>query len=333
MKFKIILFIVLLLTVSAAKAQDPIFSQANYVQETLNPGFSGFEDNGKVYAGVLSRLQWPNLDLKLTTQYAFVNKSFDYGPDLGFGIGVNAVWQYESFNNYNYFQINTNYAHRINLDGGWFFRPGIEVGVGNKSNRFRNLRLGDQININTGTINPNSVDPLANTIKNPYFVDFSTGIVFEKEAFYGTSYWFGASVKHLNRPNISFVEGEKVPLDIFYSLHGNYRFPFLNDSSVMMTANYMQQGQYNRLDVGSLFQVEEFLVGLTAATNPALNDDNSHLLTSINAFIGLEYSELRFGFSYDMNTSKIGNTYGVYEFSLTYLSRCKSCNLDRSRKR
>ena len=54
--------------------------------------------------------------------------------------------------NYNYFQLNANYAHRINLEGGWFFRPAIEVGIGSKSNLFKNLTLGDQININTGNI-------------------------------------------------------------------------------------------------------------------------------------------------------------------------------------
>ncbi|GGG52350.1 PorP/SprF family type IX secretion system membrane protein [Bizionia arctica] len=333
MKFKITLFIVFVATIYTAKAQDPIFSQANYIQETLNPGFTGFEDNGRTYAGIISRLQWPNLDLKLTTQYAFINQSFDYGPRLGFGVGANVIWQYESFNNYNYYQVNVSYAQRINLTGGWFFRPGIEVGVGNKSNRFQNLILSDQININTGTINPNSVDPLSNNTHNPYFMDFSTGFVFEKEDFNGVTYWFGVSVKHLNRPNISFVEGEEVPLNIFYSLQGNYRFPFLNDDSIMMTANYMQQGEYNRLDIGSIFQVRQLLLGLTAATNPIRNDNNSHVLTSVNAFIGLEYTEYRFGFSYDMDTSGIGNTNGVYEFSLTYLSRCRRCNLDRSRKR
>ena len=101
----------------------------------------------------------------------------------------------------------------------------------------------------------------------------------------------------------------------------------------MMTANFMQQGEYNRLDIGSLFMVNQFLIGITVATNPAMNDDNSHLLTSINGFLGLEYDEFRFGLSYDANTSKIGRTNGVYELSVTYLSRCRRCNIDRSRKR
>ncbi|MDY2586776.1 PorP/SprF family type IX secretion system membrane protein [Winogradskyella aquimaris] len=314
-------------------AQDPIFTQSNYIQETLNPAFSGFEDNDRLGAGILSRVQWPNLDLQIHTQYAYVNKSYDYGPSLGFGIGMNAVWQYESFNNYNYAQVNFNYAHRINLNNGWYFRPAIEAGIGNKSNRFRNLTLADQININSGFINPVSVDPLAGRLNNIYFLDINAGFLVEKQTFDDISYWIGGSVRHLNRPNISIVDGEKLPLDIFYSFHGNVRFPFLRENTVMMTTNLMVQGPYNRLDVGTIFQLDALLLGLTAATNPARNDGNEHLLTSINAFVGFEYETLRFGFSYDKNTSNIGRTDGVYELSMTYLSRCQRCSTDRSRKR
>jgi len=309
------LIIILVLVGFYMHAQDPIFTQSNYVQETLNPGFSGFEDSDRIAAGVLTRTQWPNLDLRVDTQYAYLNKSYDYGPS------------------YNFYQANINYMHRINLDGGWFFRPAIEVGLGFKDIGFSNLTLADQININTGVISPVSVDPLSNNTDNVFFGDISGGVLFEREERNGITYWFGASAKHLNRPNISFVDGEKLPLDIFYSLHGNFRFPFLYDHSIMMTANYMQQGEYNRLDIGSLFMLNQFLIGVTAATNPAQNDNNSHILTSINGFLGLEYDAFRFGLSYDMNTSKIGRTNGVYELSITYLSRCRRCKTDRSRKR
>jgi type IX secretion system PorP/SprF family membrane protein len=326
-------FILLVLVGILANAQDAIFTQSNYIQETLNPAFSGFEDSDRIAAGVLTRTQWPNLDLRVDTQYAYINKSFDNGPSSGFGVGVNFLRQHETFSNYNFYQLNVNYAQRVNLNGGWYFRPALEVGLGFKDIGFSNLTLADQININSGVINPVSVDPLSNNTNNIFFGDIGGGFLFEREEFNGITYWFGVSLKHLNRPNISFVDGEKLPLDIFYSLHGNFRFPFFKDYSIMMTANYMQQGEYNRLDIGSLFMVNQFLFGITAATNPAMNDDNGHLLTSINAFFGLEYDEFRFGLSYDANTTKIGRTNGVYELSVTYLSRCRRCKIDRSRKR
>ena len=48
------------------------------------------------------------------------------------------------------------------------------------------------------------------------------------------------------------------------------------------------------------------------------------------AFTGLQYTNFRFGISYDFNTSQIGRTGGVYELSLTYqfdseAKRCFGC--------
>ncbi|TBV25656.1 hypothetical protein DMZ43_12020 [Meridianimaribacter sp. CL38] len=330
---KSLLTILLFLFGYVARAQDPIFTQSFFVQETLNPAFSGFEDNGRTHLGLLHRTQWPNLDLKINTQYFFWNKSIEYGSGQGFGFGLSGLRHHESFTNYSHHQINANYAHRVNLNGGWYFRPAVEVGAGFKDFRFSSLTLADQININTGTVSSTSVDPLALNNDNVFFLDISSGIVFEKEEHNGIAYWFGASVKHLNRPNISFVQGENLPLDIFYSLHATYRFPFLNDYSIMLTTNYMQQGEYNRLDLGAMFQVNQFLAAITAASNPNGSSSNSHLLTSVNAFFGLEYTDFRFGVSYDFNTSQIGRTNGVYELSVTYLSRCRSCTTQRGRKR
>ncbi|RKE98355.1 PorP/SprF family type IX secretion system membrane protein [Ichthyenterobacterium magnum] len=333
MRYKVLLAIIICFFLSEVKAQDPIFTQSSFILETINPGFSGFEDNGRTHLGLLHRTQWPRLGLRVNTHYAFWNKSIENSQSSAFGFGFSALRQVESISKYSLNQLNANYAHRVNLNGGWFFRPAIEVGVGYKTFNFQNLTLGDQININTETINPTSVDPLVSNNDNLYFLDISSGLVLEKEEFNGITYWFGVSVKHLNRPNISFVEGDNVPLNIFYSVHGNFRFPVLNDYHLMLSANFMKQGEFNRLDIGTLFHVNQFLFGITAATNPAKNSDNSHILTSINSFIGLEYTDFRFGVSYDFNTSQIGRTDGVYELSITYLSRCRSCNTDRGRKR
>lgn len=129
------------------------------------------------------------------------------------------------------------------------------------------------------------------------------------------------------------MENGNVPLDIFYSLHASYRFPYFDYNDMIISANYMQRGEYNRLDIGTTVKLEKLLLGAMAVTNPAKNNSNSHHLTSINAFVGLEFEQLRFGFSYDLNTTDIGRTDGVYELSITYLSGCLICrnpaNLER----
>ncbi|GAA4947746.1 hypothetical protein GCM10023314_21310 [Algibacter agarivorans] len=329
MKFKIFTLIIISCFSIKVNAQDPIFSQYFLVPETLNPGFSGFEDAS--YFGLIHRTQWPSLDLRVDTEYAFYNSWIE---DIG-GIGFSILNQHENNTNYNHLQGNINFAYHIRLANEWYFRPAVEVGFGAKSFNFGNLVLSDQININSGTINPTSSDPFAiNANRKINFVDFTAGFVFDKKnTRNNTDLWLGASVKHLNKPNISFVENGNVPLDIFYSLHANYKFPYFDYNDMIISANYMQQGEYNRLDIGTTIKLEKLMLGAMAVTNPAKNNSNSHLLTSINAFVGIEFEQLRFGFSYDVNTTGIGRTDGVYELSITYLSGCLICrnpsNLER----
>ena len=321
MKIKISILIIISCFCLKINAQDPVFTQYFLVPETINPGFSGFED--ATYLGIIHRTQWPSLNLRVDTEYAFFNT---WVENIG-GIGVSILNQHENNTNYNHLQGNINYSYHVKLANDWFFRPAIEVGFGTKSFNFQGLVLSDQININNGTISSNTLDPYAlNANRNISFADFTAGFVFDKKNTRNdTDLWLGATVKHLNKPNISFVENGHVPLDIFYSLHANYKFPYFDKNDMLISANYMQQGEFNRLDIGTTVRLEKLMLGATAVTNPAKNNTNSHLLTSINAFIGLELEQLRFGFSYDINTTNIGRTDGVYELSITYLAACLIC--------
>jgi type IX secretion system PorP/SprF family membrane protein len=321
MKIKLTILTLACCFIFKANAQDPVFSQYFLVPETLNPGFSGFEDSS--YLGLIHRTQWPSLDLRVDTQYAFFNTWIE---NVG-GIGVSILNQHENNTNYNHTQGNVNFAYHVRLANDWYFRPAVEVGFGTKSFNFSNLVLADQININSGSINSSSIDPFAiNANRNVSFMDFTAGFVFDKKNTRNdTDLWLGAVIKHLNKPNISFVENGNVPLDIFYSLHANYKFPYFDYNDMLLSVNYMQQGEYNRMDVGAMIRLEKLMLGATAVTNPAKNGVDSHLLTSVNAFVGLELDQLRFGFSYDFNTSSIGRTNGVYELSITYLTSCLIC--------
>ncbi|WP_303317806.1 PorP/SprF family type IX secretion system membrane protein [Flavivirga abyssicola] len=321
MKFKISVLIIISCFCLKVSAQDPVFTQYHLVPETMNPGFSGFED--ATYFGLIHRTQWPRLNLRIDTEYAFFNTWLE---NIG-GVGISILNQHENNTSYNHLQGNINYSYHVKLANNWFFRPAVEFGFGTKSFNFSNLVLADQININSETINPISSDIFAmNANRNVSFFDFNAGFVFDKKNTRNdTDLWLGASIKHLNRPNISFVENGNVPLDIFYSIHANYKFPYFDYNDMLVSINYMQQGQYNRLDIGTTVKLEKLMLGAMAVTNPAKNSLNSHLLTSINAFIGLELEQLRFGFSYDLNTTDIGRTDGVYELSITYLAGCLIC--------
>ena len=84
MKIKHILFFILALISVESKAQDPIFTQYFLVPETINPGFTGFLETTS--AGLIHRTQWPDLNLKIETDYAYFST---WAENANSGIGVN----------------------------------------------------------------------------------------------------------------------------------------------------------------------------------------------------------------------------------------------------
>ncbi|MFW0738012.1 PorP/SprF family type IX secretion system membrane protein [Flavobacterium sp. T12S277] len=327
MRLKLFIIILMCCFFSETRAQDPIFTQYFLIPETLNPGFSGFMET--TYAGIIHREQWPDLDLKIDTDYAFVNT---WNENISSGYGLSVLNHRQNLNHYTYTQINANYAYKVELNDTWSFRPAIEAGFGLKSFAFQNLLLGDQINIQTGTINPASIDPILKNDKINFF-DVSAGMVFNTE-----SLWISLAMKHLNRPGISFATDGNARLDSFFSLSTGYKFLLADyvdvlflpyETTMLVTSNYMQQGRYNRFDIGVSILFEKIYFGATAATNPSKNNAGNQLLTSLNLFTGLQYKNLKLGVSYDLNTSKIGRTGGVYEVLLTYqfdsYAKCFGC--------
>ena len=314
MKFNLsIIFSVFCTLVSA---QDPIFTQYFLVPESLNPSFTGLLETTS--AGVIHRSQWTNLNYKIDTDYAYFST---WSENNQSGIGVNFLNHRENFTGYNFLQANINYSYRVELNYEWYFRPGIEIGYGSKSFGFQNLILRDQINLSNETISPVSIDPLQlnNRI---HFIDISTGLLF-----YTDNFWIGSAIKHLNRPNISIAEEGNIPLDMFYNISTGYEFNLSDiietgflpyETRMMVTGNFMDQGGYNRLDIGTSMIFSQLVIGATAALNPMKKTDQSHTLTSINVFSGLQYEKFKIGFSYDINTSKIGRTGGVFELGLVY---------------
>ena len=305
-------------------SQDPIHTQFFMVPETLSSSFTGAKQSTR--AGIIHRTQWPGLNFSINTQFAFVDNWFE---EVKSGIGISVLNHQETTTRYNFTQVNLNYAYQFSITDDWNVRPSISVGYGSKNFGFQNLVLEDQINIFSGIINANSIDPISLN-ESVRFIDFSTSVLFNSE-----NSWVGMTLKHLNKPNISMELDGQESLEMFFSIHASLYLPFgkyrnyRNSNKLYLLANAMQQGPYNRFDLGTKYQMERFSFGLLAATNPIKSDQNSHFLTSINAFVGMDWEGFRFGYSYDFNVTEIGRTGGVYELSISYdflnIDNCFGC--------
>ena len=304
--------IILILLVSQIKgvAQDPIYTQFFMVPETLSSSFTGAKQSTR--AVIIHRTQWPGLNFSINTQFAFIDNWFE---EINSGVGISVLNHKETTTRYNFTQVNLNYAYQFPISEEWNVRPSISVGYGAKDFGFQNLVLEDQINIFSGIINVNSIDPI-NLNETIRFLDFSASVLFNSD-----NSWVGFTLKHLNKPNISMEMEGQDDLEMFMSLHSSLYIPFgdyRSDNKLFVLANGMMQGAYNRFDLGAKYEMDRFAFGLLAATNPVKTDSNSHFLTSINAFVGMDWEGFRFGYSYDFNVTEIGRTGGVYELSVSY---------------
>ena len=322
-------FILLLFVVTSLQnySQDVIFSQNFLVPETLNSSFTGAIRSTKT--GAVSRSQWRNSALKTTSNFAFIDSWFE-----GFksGLGVSFLNQKESGSSYTFNQVNLNFAMAFEISDTWYFRPSISTGLGTKNYGFQNLLLEDQIDVNNNIINTASIDPTLLRAQRS-FLDFSTSVLFNNE-----DSWVGLTLKHLNKPNISLTQNGEVPLDVFLSVHTKYYLPLLENyrtwfaskSKIYVLSNFMQQGSYNRFDLGLQYIFEDQMsFGMMVATIPSKNTKATSTINSISTFAGIRWQGFRFGYSYDINTTALVNTGGIHEFSVSYDFEINIRALDR----
>lgn len=310
---KFIIFLMFFL-LNKSFSQDPIFTQFYNVPEYLNPSFTGGGEGSQI--GIINRSQWFGLNYGLNSQFFY----FDgYLENINSGLGISLLNHHESVTRYNFTQVNLNYSFHVQLSDGWFFYPSISAGFGIKDYAFDNLLLEDQILISQGIININTDDPFLFN-ESVSFFDTSAGLLIFNENF-----WFGGTMKHMTSPNISFEsEGGQVKLDKFYSVHGGYKWPLStryvrDDFNLYFNMNYMRQSQFDRLDIGTMIELNAISLGATGAIMPTNISGSSHKLTSINLLANIDYRRFRFGYSYDLNISSLQNTKGVFEISISYM--------------
>ena len=92
----------------------------------------------------------------------------------------------------------------------------------------------------------------------------------------------------------------------------------------------MMQGKVNRLDLGTQYIIDDqFSLGILVSTIPLKNVEEASTISSISSFASVKWMGFRFGYSYDMNTTKLFNTGGIHEFSVAYDFNINIRELDR----
>ena len=319
-------FICVLLTVAfAAGAQDPHFSQFFASPLTLNPALTGKFDGNLRVAGNY-RNQWPAFNNVYTTStlsvdFSILNKIIPENDTWGIGIIALTDKAAGGVLTNNYVGISTAYHKALNENGYSQIGIGFQGMYGQKRLDWSKLIFADQLTPFGFDLTVPSADISALNNPNINYFDMNAGIIYTGSTSDKNNFYFGASMYHINRPKESFKGGNWNIATRTTVSAGGY-FPISDELTLHTSGIYQVQAQATEVTLGGAL-----------AANVVKDDVNPtnfyvgawmRLKDAIIPYLGLEFSGMRIGASYDINISSLkagSQSRGGVELSLIYIKR------------
>ncbi|MCC6187171.1 MAG: PorP/SprF family type IX secretion system membrane protein [Chitinophagaceae bacterium] len=304
------------------QAQDIHFSQFYEVSMLRNPALTGIY-NGDYRMGLMYRNQWSSISAPFQTAMASVEFKKQLGESQDF-LGFGGMAFYDRTGSINLTTLSGNaaisYNKNLNSEHGTFFSIGIMAGYLQRNYDPSKMTFGNQY---TSGIGYNPTNPSGESLPNPKVsqMDFGVGINYTTNtgADDKTNFAVGVAAYHLTRPENNFyggVVGVRQEMRLNANASGNW---LINDMwSAQAHANISLQGKYNEIMAGGLIgrknaaSASEDVLVFYAGMMMRLND-------AIIPVVKIDYNDLSFGVSYDMNVSKLraaSNIRGGFELSI-----------------
>jgi type IX secretion system PorP/SprF family membrane protein len=309
---KIIWYLVFGLLISApAAAQDAHFSQQYANKLHLNPAFAGIRSDYTLTGSY--RNQWPGLDGSFITNQVAADFRF---KEQKSAIGFTAMYDKAGSIGFTKIQATGMYAYHTPLSERFSFSGGLAAGYGSHTFDSENFQFGDQLSP-FGFVSASSAEQLQAEPASR-FLTISTGALV-----YTDQFWLSLAGFQLNQPDAGFGTAARLPARIVvntgYKLFawGYYKEKKLKELSFTPTLTYMHQGGSKKLDVGLYTTYTPLTLGILYRGFSAGNEFGYD--KSLVTIIGVEFEQLRIGYSYDAGLSRFSNRIGgSHEISLTF---------------
>ena len=300
----------LLVVTSDIKGQDPAFSQFYANPLYLNPAFAGSNECPR--ANLNYRDQWPGIGRTYITTSASWDKHIN---GIGGGLGVLVAQDRAGEGNLNTTHLALQYSYRLKVNSEFAVKAGFEAAYRMIELDWTDLTFGDMIDAQLGFVYPTQED-ITNNATQKGFTDFSTGILGFSE-----NLFFGLAVHHLTTPNQGFISESALPSKLTAHAGGNIIINKYSNNSVTISPNFLYQSQsaFQQFNYG-IYAKKGPIVGGLWARNSAKNFDSFIIM------MGLLQESFKFGYSYDITVSQLGNdkTLGAHELSFTMFMPCAS---------
>lgn len=312
--------------VSCVWAQDPHFSQFFASPLTLNPALTGnFE--GAVRVAGNYRNQWPAIyntfrTGTISSDFRLLKNKIPVNDRMGFGImgmydeNANGLIK----NNY----ISGSFAYHKGLDENGYHRVGTGISATYAQQAINPSKLIFEDQLTSLGFTGNSAEQLSGiqSLQLGYF-SLNAGLLYVGSTNDYNQFYAGASVYHINRPEINYA-GNTFQSKERVTIHGGGYFPVAEKMTLFISGNFQMQ-----------YRATEAIVG--GALGRWLNEDEDHptdiyaggwfrLGDAVIPFVGIDFWNFRAGLSYDINISGLAQAsrrQGGFELSLIYIQPWK----------
>lgn len=305
------------LSAMALKAQDPVFSQFFAAPLQLNPAFAGVTVAPRFTFNYRNQFSnWPSA-------YITYAASFEQEIEaLNSGFGLQLMTDAAGDGIYSTTFISGIYGYKVKLNRTTFVRIGLEAGFYQARLDWDRLQFADEFD---------EIEGHSDTDGNPYYLteelrpEFLNSTVFDASAgllFYTSNLYAGISMKHLNRPNESFLKiNENLfagrPLRLTIHAGGEFdlgrRNKHGNSAFISPSLMFVKQGDTGLLNGGAYFGVGRVFAGVWYRHNFTLAD-------ATTLMVGAKEGVLSIAYSYDVTISELANAPGgtgnTHEISL-----------------
>ena len=313
--------LLILFSFSYAKAQDPHFSQFFASPLTLNPANTGNFD-GALRVASNYRNQWPGfgnayITSTVTLDGSFLQKALPVADKLSGGIVLLSDQTGNGIIKENHLLLSVAYQKSLDDKGKHSLTLAFQGGIGNYFFDVTKANFEDEISPSGFTI-PSSEVLLTMDLRK-MFMDIHTGILYKWNFANNGGVYLGSSIYHLGRPKLAFYSNN-YNVNYRFNIHGG-GFKELSELTTLH-ASFQYQRHFN---------YKEFLLG-AALSNILIDRANIYSQLYVGAWIrdngavipylGLEWNNLRAGFSYDFNYSNKKSTSSLFqscEFSLLWV--------------
>jgi type IX secretion system PorP/SprF family membrane protein len=303
-KLHLLVGLLFVLTTSL-QAQDPIFSQFYAAPLQLNPAFAGTTIAPRFTFN--HRNQYPNWPNAYITYAASFEQEIE---SLNSGFGIQVMTDAAGDGLYKTNQVSGIYSYRIQLGQETNVRIGLEAGFYQARVAWDRLQFGDQIDDIDG-FSSNGV-PFLTEENQPASLtttlfDASAGILFYNRNVYG-----GMTLKHLNRPNETFLainENLFAGRPLRLTIHGGAEFDLGRRNKrggttfISPNAMFVKQGDVGQIMLGTYLGSGSIFGGAWYRHNFTLAD------AAVFSF-GVRQGVFRIAYSYDMTVSSLANVPG-----------------------